>query len=182
MIFKGYQLMKPLKWPVNAEQHADMRRKQLLNRANSRVNVCEDWLSAKLEATGQKWTRQAQWGYRLFDFWCPLLGVAVEIDGPEHDPVRDAYRDEYNFRRSGIVVLRVPNMDENAVVRAVAIIEKLGPWQDRRRQLKLDQGRNRDRQRAACQNAGRRRLEEYLEQLMPRAGAGVFPGRIPENS
>lgn len=61
-------------------------------------------------------------------FWNSKLGCAIEVDGPEHDRDYDNYRDEYNFRRSGIVVLRVRNKNEedlDEVLRVVSLLDDL---------------------------------------------------------
>jgi hypothetical protein len=70
----------------------------------------------------------------------------VEIDGPTHDPEYDAYRDEYNFRRSGIVVLRVRNRNEHDMSRAIVTIASLGLWSKRRKELGIE-GNRKDRRR-----------------------------------
>jgi len=127
--------MKQLPYTVRAEQHEYMRKRQAQNRARSATNPNEQWMAAKLQTTGYKWTPQAQWGFRLFDFWSGKLGVAIEEDGQEHDREKDNYEDEYNFRRSAIVVLRVRNRNEEDAERALAIISKLGIWQLRREQI-----------------------------------------------
>ena len=45
--------------------------------------------------------------YRL-DFYCPEVRLAVELDGEQHDPTRDALRDEA-LAALGIEVYRIPN-------------------------------------------------------------------------
>jgi len=102
-------------------------------RAASAANPNELWMKAKLDTTGLQWTRQAQWGWRLFDFWCHELGIAVEVDGPEHDQAKDAKRDAYNLKRSGILVLRVRNQNEGDAAKALADIQAACTWQERRR-------------------------------------------------
>lgn len=129
--------MKQLRWPVNAEQAAYMRMRQEQNQQRSNHNPNENWFAAKLDATGRAWTRGAVWGYRVFDFWCHELGVAIEVDGPEHRPDYDAYRDEYNLRRSGIVVLRVRNRNEEDAARAIEAIGNATTWSARREALGL---------------------------------------------
>ena len=140
--------MKPLRWPTNADEAAYMRQRKQENTDRSVFNGNENWLAQKLESSGRKWTRQANWGYRIFDFWCHELGIAVESDGPEHNSTYDAHRDEYNFRRSGIVVLRVRNRNEVDVCAALAMIAKAETWKERRGTLGLD----------ANTKAGRRHL------------------------
>ena len=92
-------------------------------------------MAAKLVSTGKKWTRQAMWGCRLFDFWCHEIGCAVEVDGPEHNAKFDAARDQYNYLRSAIVVLRVRNFDEASADDALRQIESMAPWRERRAQV-----------------------------------------------
>lgn len=89
-------------------------------------------MGAHLKKTKLKWTRQAYWGFRLFDFWCHRLGVAVEVDGPEHIRERDEERDQYNFHRSGIIVIRVRNFSEPDAAACLREISKTGPWAERR--------------------------------------------------
>jgi hypothetical protein len=76
----------------------------------------------------------------LFDFWCATIGVAIEVDGPEHDAKRDAYRDEYNLRRSGIVVLRVHNRNEQDAADAIASIATADTWKERRERFGIVSG------------------------------------------
>lgn len=129
--------MKPLKWCTKKSESDYMRKRQAQNRALCVTNGNENWMAAKLETTGMKWTRQAWWGYRLFDFWNATLGIAVEVDGPEHDKAYDAHRDEYNFRRSGILVLRVRNLSEDDATRALDAIANAEPWKERRQAMGL---------------------------------------------
>lgn len=139
--------MKPLNWPSNAEQAAYMRMRKDQNIGRSLRNPNENWMALKLNATVRKWTRQATWGMRLFDFWCAELGIAVEVDGPEHREDYDAYRDEYNFRRSGIVVLRVRNLNEEDAEKALAAISREVTWKERREALGIHKGSKKDRRR-----------------------------------
>jgi very-short-patch-repair endonuclease len=139
--------MKPLHRPTNAAEHAYMRERAAQNLARAASNPNENWFWRKLEATGKSWTRQAQWGYRIFDFWCHEIGTAVEVDGPEHRAAYDAYRDEYNLRRSGILVLRVKNLNEADATTALAVIAQAETWADRKARLGIvgntKQARNR---------------------------------------
>ena len=130
--------MKPLRWPTKADDHEYMRGRQDQNTERALQNRNENWLARKLADTGHKWTRQAIWGYRIFDFWCHELGVAVESDGPEHRADYDAYRDEYNLRRSGIVVVRIRNMNESDLKIALQEIATAGSWTERRKRLGLN--------------------------------------------
>lgn len=97
----------------------------------------ENWMAEKLKMTPYKWTRQAIWTRRIFDFWSAELGVAIEIDGPGHKEKIDAWRDAYNYVRSGIVVLRVRNFNEQDAEKCLAELATLGIWSDRRAKLGL---------------------------------------------
>lgn len=129
-------MIKP-KHPTNAAQHAHMRRMQALNKASCLSSSAESWMLHILSRSGLKWSRQAQWGYRLFDFWCHPIGIAVEVDGPEHRVSWDLLRDEYNYRRSGIVVLRVRNFNEEDAAEALSKINSSVSWNLRRSELGL---------------------------------------------
>lgn len=115
-----------------------MRLMKEKNVKNSKNNPNELWLFAILKSSGLKWSRQRVWGYRIFDFWCHHLGCAVECDGPEHDPDYDSYRDEYNLRRSGIIVLHVRNKNEDDAKLSLEFISKLETWSERRDKMGLN--------------------------------------------
>jgi len=116
---------------VTKEQAAYMKARQKENR--SKTSPAEEWAERRLRQTGLKWTRQAVWGCRLFDFWCGHLGVAVEVDGPEHNPAYDAVRDGHNLNRSAIIVLRVANFDDQRMDEIIATLPTLQTWGERRR-------------------------------------------------
>ena len=130
--------MKPLRWPTNGKEAAYMNERKEQNSRRAVKNPNENWLAERLSTTGYKWTRQASWGYRIFDFWCHELGIAVESDGPEHDTQYDEYRDEYNFRRSGILVLRVRNRNEDDAKAVLSEIAAAETWKARRERLGLN--------------------------------------------
>lgn len=130
--------MKPLRYQSVAEKAEHMREMKAKNIVKSANNPNENWLRDKLMGTGHKWSRQCTWGFRIFDFWCHELGIAVESDGPEHIPSYDSYRDEYNLRRSGIIVLHVRNKNENDLSEALEIIKKSETWKMRRDKMGLN--------------------------------------------
>lgn len=109
-----------------------MAMRQQQNRA--RHIPAEDWFASMLVSTGLQWTRQARWGFRIYDFWCHKLGVAVEIDGPEHDRQRDIERDILDDERSCIVIYRVRNFNEED---ARYVLNRIGStlWWNTRREL-----------------------------------------------
>ena len=136
--------MKPLRWPTSQDEHAYMAMRAKQNIARSKLNSAENWMHARLAETGLKWSRQAQWGYRIFDFWCHRIGCAVEVDGNSHKGCEayDAYRDKYNFLRSGIVVIRVLNFDEHGADDAIAEIRSMKTWAERKAEMGIT-GKNR---------------------------------------
>lgn len=154
--------MKPLRWTTNHEQAEYMRARKAQNLAASLQNSNENWFWEKLKSEPHKWSRQVTWGYRVFDFWCHELGAAIEVDGPDHDPDYDSYRDEYNFRRSGLVVLRVRNGNELDAEEVLTLLPKLGNWKARRSLLNLDSHTKKDRRALAQLPRFPSLLEKYL--------------------
>lgn len=102
------------------------------NLASSKNNPNENWMQVRLARERLQFSRQSIWGKRIFDFWSHKLGIAIEVDGLEHDAQYDQYRDEYNFRRSGIVVLRVKNKCETDADKVIKIIKSEACWADRK--------------------------------------------------
>lgn len=125
--------MKKLRNGNTVEKAAYMRMRQKENLILCRKSKAEKWAYEILkEKSGYKWSRQAIWGFRLFDFWNHELGCAIEIDGPEHRKDYDLYRDKYNYLRSAIVVLRVKNFNSDDMNKALESLKKLRPWMERR--------------------------------------------------
>lgn len=127
-----------MRWVVNKDQSDYMRKRQKQNQAQS--TEAEIWAEKALEKTGRKWTKQALWGCRVFDFWCGELGIAIEIDGPSHDANHDLARDKYNFYRSGIIVLRVPNFDDDQLKKALFVIQNADTWRMRKVKMREEFG------------------------------------------
>jgi very-short-patch-repair endonuclease len=107
-----------------------------------RFSAAEEWAWTELQKLKRfgSWSRQVVWGCRIFDFWCSELGIAVEIDGPEHQIEYDQARDRYNYWRSGIVVLRVPNFDAEVLEMAVRVIREAETKQERKARIRLSLG------------------------------------------
>jgi very-short-patch-repair endonuclease len=120
-----------MRWVTNKEQNDYMKMRQAQNRAKG-MTQAELWAYQKLKLSPLKWKTQAVWGCRLFDFWCGLKGCAIEMDGPEHDPVYDSFRDNYNKIRSFIEVFRVPNFNAGALDEAIKKAVALPDWKDRK--------------------------------------------------
>ena len=55
----------------------------------------------------------------IVDFFCPAIGLAVEVDGDTHDPVADDRRDE-RLSRLGFRVVHFSNLDVMGNVAGVA--------------------------------------------------------------
>ncbi len=123
---------KSANWPTNQAQHAYMKMRQVQNRGKRNAN--EEWVAAEL---GVGWTRQAIWGYRIFDFWNDTLGVAIEVDGSSHDREWDAASDARHAKRSAIIVFRIPNGDQDALDAVLEQLKTIEPWLERRRKRGL---------------------------------------------
>lgn len=128
--FKNYH-------PCTSQESKHMLERQESNRVNCLKSKAEAWFNEKLKETNLKWTRQAIWGYRLFDFWNHKIGVAIEVDGKEHNKWVDKLKDNYNFKRSGIIVLRVDNFNEEHATEALEAIKKMDLWVVRRERMGL---------------------------------------------
>jgi very-short-patch-repair endonuclease len=59
---------------------------------------------------GFRFRRQYIVGRAILDFYCPQRRLAIEVDGPTHDPIDDEQRDAW-LATKGIRVLRVANDD-----------------------------------------------------------------------
>ena len=153
-----------MRWPTTKAESEHLRECQRKNLA--RFTKAEQWASEKLGATGLKWTRQALWGYRIFDFWCAAKGIAIEIDGPEHRKAYDEARDRYNFDRSGIVVIRVKNFDDQMMATAIWRVNQESDWKARRKELELRK-RSKSLPRA---KSGKDKLHDLRRKLKATAG------------
>lgn len=134
--------VKKLRWPKNKQEHAVMREREFVNLARAKINPNENWMLAKLKQTPHKWRRQTRWGYRIFDFWCHRLGLAVEVDGPEHNQAYDSYRDQSVLENYGVLVVRVRNKNEGDAQIALARIKETETWNQRRAKYGLHVTKN----------------------------------------
>lgn len=109
------------------------RIKQFKHENLSRFVKAEQQVYAQLLIEGLKPTRQACWGLKIMDFWFANSAIRVEVDGRTHDKIVDYVTDEWFFRKSGIITLRIPNYDDNSLSSAIHVIkkEKL-TWKKRR--------------------------------------------------
>lgn len=122
-----------MRWVVT-KQHSDYMRKRVReNEVMSYANRTENAVAKILgENSSMIWRRQKQWGVRIFDFWCHQKGVAIEMDGPEHNEAYDRKRDEYVLGRSAIIVIRFKNHDLAGVLKRCADIDQMPDWHTRR--------------------------------------------------
>ena len=97
----------------------------------------EEWAKERLKETGLTWSRERIWRWRLYDFWNHELGCAIEIDGPEHSPEADKKRDADDFKRSGILVLRVKNFNNQDMDNVIRDVMSLDSWLLRRERMGL---------------------------------------------
>lgn len=128
--------MKACKYISDSKSHAEMKFFKDVNSQSSLRNKNENRFCELLETkTNLKFSRQAIWGRRIFDVWVDRLGLAFEIDGNEHVERIDKYRDEWIFRRSGIVVIRVKNPLVDRFFENLPNFETIGTWKSRRERL-----------------------------------------------
>ena len=57
--------------------------------------------------------------YAILDFFCPAIGLAIEVDGDTHDPEQDAHRDS-RLGHLGFAVQRFSNSDVMTNIEGVA--------------------------------------------------------------
>lgn len=129
---KPLAILMSTKWPTNKKESDYMKMRQGQNVIKSKKNENEQWFELKLKNCKHRFSKQKRWGYRIFDFWCHELGLAVEIDGPEHNIVLDNEKDQIEFKRSRIIVLRVRNLNETDAYRALKYISYSESWNERR--------------------------------------------------
>jgi len=161
--------MKKLKFPTTTEERKYINNMQQQNKKMSKENKNENKADRLLKKylPDVKFSRQSRWGYRIFDFWSAKYGIAIELDGSEHNPNYDYYRDEYNFRRSGILVLRMKNSHIDKGIKEIAdIFFNFKEWKDRRLTLGIIDENNKiikDNIKKRCDGSvNRRLLEKYL--------------------
>lgn len=119
-------------YTITSEHHEHMAKRQKERRVNG-MTMSEKWFIDKIAPlTGHKWTHEARWGFRLFDFWNSNLGLAVEIDGPEHDASLDSFRDKKEWERSRILIFRIRNENKEDAARFLEFIKSCQSWNERR--------------------------------------------------
>lgn len=78
-------------------------------------NPAENWFSMKIKNDLSKFTfsRQKKMGFRVFDFWCKKIRVAIEIDGKQHNRQWDLLRDQKYQERFHLKVYRIWAFNES---------------------------------------------------------------------
>ena len=78
--------------------------------ARKRPSVAEQivWNALRGGKVGFKFRREHPIGPYRLDFYCAEAKLAIEMDGEQHDPMRDAKRDRY-LAEFGIATHRIPN-------------------------------------------------------------------------
>ena len=83
------------------------------------------WSRLRASQTGFKFRRQAVIGSVIVDFFCPAIGLVVELDGRTHNGEADTERDA-RLQKMGFAPIRFTNAevasDLDAVVNAVHVI------------------------------------------------------------
>ncbi len=123
--------------PSSAKEAAALKDQQRRARIQSRFDPGENWMAAKLDKTGSTWTRKAVIGFRLFDFWCHPLGIAVEIDDDDRDEQASARTDLSEYQDRGILVLHARGGNERDAAAVIEKIAKAEKWNTRRFNLGL---------------------------------------------
>lgn len=117
------------------------------NQKKAKPNPVPAEIHAKkiIEEYGIKFSTQAIWQSRIFDFWFSGKGIAIEIDGPSHKESGQAFKDmvtdKHFYAISGIIVIRVANFDDNSLRKAMETICNSCTWKDRRETLCLGNAR-----------------------------------------
>lgn len=133
-----YFFKKRLKNLTDEEKVYRMRQNRDKCLSASLNNPNENWFAEKMDAAKIRYKRQRIMGFRIYDFFLHNKGCAIEIDGPEHNEEYDRYRDVYNYLRSGIVIIRVSNKNEQDAIEAIEFIKTLDKWPDRRKRLRIE--------------------------------------------
>lgn len=107
----------------------------------SNTNLSENWFWEKYlnplkKNYWIKFTRQAMWGTRIYDFRCKDKWIAIEIDWKYHNNDRKKEKDEkydkYNYWVSWIVVLRIPPFDKDMSIDVIEKVKQSCLWKHRR--------------------------------------------------
>jgi len=109
-VFMYHHLLKHRNFPNTKEESEIMRSQRSVEH---KKNLCdEDKIKVKKylkKHTSHKWIPTKEYGFRLFDFYCHDLGIAVEVNKP-----RQITNDKLAYNISGIFVFYtdLSNLDD----------------------------------------------------------------------
>ena len=108
---------------INNHSDSFQKRRNLRNNATPQKRSL--WLRIKnSQINGQKFIRQHSIRKYIIDFFCPLLNIAIEIDGSQHfekeAEVYDSERTDY-LESFGIIVIRFTNAEINNNIEGVIL-------------------------------------------------------------
>jgi len=101
------------------------------------LTKAESWVNERLVKEGLKFSTQSIWRWRIYDFWNHVIGCAIEVDGPEHNIKKDKEKDLSDYNRSGIIVLRIRNFNQDDLDKTIEDIKNMEEWHPRRRRLNI---------------------------------------------
>ena len=124
---------------VSTTQKSIDRLKKLKKDNLRKRSPAENEANKIIKTYGFKYTRQAIWHTRLFDFWFGIKGVAIEIDGGTHNnpgqKLKDKISDKHFYNISGIIVIRVKDYDLDGIRKIMDRLQFADSWQDRRKKM-----------------------------------------------
>lgn len=86
------------------------------------------WPYLRRRQLGVSFRRQHPVGTRYADYFCPLLKLAVEIDGPSHEARADGARDD-ELARLGVTTLRFSMQEVDENIEGVVEQVRLAVWE-----------------------------------------------------
>jgi very-short-patch-repair endonuclease len=129
-----------------SHQYMKLRKSQHLNKFVS----AEEWATLHIKVSGERYSRQAIWQSRLFDFWFSVKGIAIEIDGESHNSFKQSFKDsvtdKHFYELSGIIVVRVKNYNINELNNAISFVKNSCSWKERRKQMGIENSKQRRKQ------------------------------------
>lgn len=158
--------MKSLTWPTKKEESEFVRtlRNQKINKAKGNSYVLS--IIPLFEKNLLMWTQHAIWGFRVYDFLCSEKGVVIQIQESEEDYEENIHGDEYHFRRSGLVVLRLNRDDDTSILDSYfSVADMLNSWQERKYILRLDATTRKERRWLSSKPDFPYMLPDYLKHI-----------------
>ncbi len=95
---------------ANVNKHATPEKRKFAKQLRSDMPRCQRimWFHVQNYRCGAKFRREKVLFGWIADFYCPMLAIALEIDGPTHNKADDDYRDMI-LSRKGILTIRYTN-------------------------------------------------------------------------